>query len=89
MYKHFFKRLIDFFLSFIGIIILAIPMLIIALAIKCDSKGPVFFKQNRVGKKKKIFKKNNCYKSKYIYNSNFISDSIYCIMGNISKQRND
>ncbi len=56
MYKHFFKRVIDLFLSFLGIIILALPMLIIALAIKCDSKGSVFFKQNRVGKKKKIFK---------------------------------
>ena len=56
MYKHFFKRVIDLFLSFLGIIILVLPMLIIALAIKCDSKGPVFFKQKRVGKHKKIFK---------------------------------
>ena len=31
-------------------------MLIVAIAIKIDSKGPVFFKQNRIGKKKKIFK---------------------------------
>lgn len=56
MYKHFFKRVIDLFLSIIGIIILALPMFMIALAIKCDSRGPVFFKQNRVGKNKKIFK---------------------------------
>ena len=49
MYKHFFKRAIDIFMSFVGIIVLAIPMLIIALAIKVDSKGPVFFKQKRVG----------------------------------------
>lgn len=35
---------------------MSFPMLIIALVIKCDSKGPIFFKQNRVGKKKKIFK---------------------------------
>ena len=55
MYKHFFKRLIDLIISFIGIIFLAIPMLIIAIAIKCDSKGPVFFKQKRVGKNKKLF----------------------------------
>ena len=55
MYKHFFKRLIDFLLSFIGIVILAIPMLIIALAIKIDSKGPVFFKQKRVGIHKTYF----------------------------------
>jgi len=56
MYKHFFKRILDIFLSFFGIVILAFPMLIIAIAIKLDSKGPVFFKQKRIGKKKKIFK---------------------------------
>ena len=56
MYKHFFKRLFDFILAFLGIIILSIPMLIIAIAIKCDSKGPVIFKQERVGKKGKVFK---------------------------------
>ena len=56
MYKHFFKRLIDIVLSFFGIIILALPMLLVAIAIKCDSKGPVFFKQKRVGRNKKLFK---------------------------------
>lgn len=55
MYKHFFKRLIDFFVSFVGMLFLLLPMLIIAIAIKCDSKGPVFFKQKRVGKNKKLF----------------------------------
>ena len=56
MYKHFFKRLIDFFVSFIGMLFLLLPMLIIAIAIKCDSKGPVFLKQPRTGYKGKIFK---------------------------------
>ena len=55
MYKHFFKRTIDLFLSFVGIIVLAMPMAIIAIAIKLDSKGPVFFKQKRVGLHKKHF----------------------------------
>ena len=55
MYKKFFKRLIDIFLSFFGIVFLSLPMLIIAIAIKCDSKGPVFFKQKRVGIHKKHF----------------------------------
>jgi len=41
--------LIDLTLSFFGILFLAIPMLIIALAIKIDSRGPVFFRQKRVG----------------------------------------
>lgn len=55
MYKHFFKRVIDIVLSFLGIIVLSVPMLIVAIAIKCDSKGPVFFRQKRVGIKKKTF----------------------------------
>jgi len=55
MYKHFFKRLIDFFLSFTGICILLLPMLILAIIIKIDSRGRVFFKQKRVGKNKKHF----------------------------------
>ena len=55
MYKHFFKRFFDVILSFFAIIILALPMVIIAIAIKIDSKGPVFFKQKRVGKYKKYF----------------------------------
>lgn len=52
----FFKRCFDIFCSLIAIIILALPMLIVAIAIKIDSKGPVFFKQDRIGKNKKIFK---------------------------------
>ena len=55
MYKHFFKRLIDFLLSFVGIIFLTLPMLVIAIAIKIDSKGPVFFKQKRIGIHKTYF----------------------------------
>ena len=55
MYKHFLKRLFDFVLSFMGIVVLALPMLIIALAIKLDSKGPVLFRQKRVGIHKKHF----------------------------------
>ena len=55
MYKHFVKRLIDIILSLCAIIVLALPMLIIALIIKIDSKGPVFFKQKRIGIHKKTF----------------------------------
>ena len=50
------KRLIDILLSLIGLILLVIPFGIIALAIKLDSKGPVFFRQARVGKKGRSFK---------------------------------
>lgn len=56
MYKHFFKRFFDIVLSFLGLAIAAIPMLIIALLIKIDSKGPVIFKQDRIGKNGKVFK---------------------------------
>ena len=56
MYKHFIKRFLDMFLSLIGIIIWAIPMLIIAIIIKIDDPGPVFFSQKRIGIHKKTFK---------------------------------
>ena len=49
MYKHFFKRLIDIVLSFIGIIVLALPMLVFAFIIKAEVRGPVFFRQKRIG----------------------------------------
>jgi len=52
----FFKRVFDIFCSLFVIILLSLPMLIVAIAIKIGSKGPVFFKQGRVGKNKKIFK---------------------------------
>lgn len=55
MYKHVLKRLMDILLSGIAIVILALPMLIIAIVIKIDSRGPVFFKQKRVGIHKKTF----------------------------------
>lgn len=51
----FFKRAIDVILSACGIVVLALPMLIVAIIIKIDSPGPVFFKQKRVGLHKKHF----------------------------------
>lgn len=44
----FFKRVLDIIAAIDLIILLGIPMLIIAIMIKCDSKGPVFFRQERV-----------------------------------------
>lgn len=55
MYKKYGKRVLDILLSLCGIIVLLIPMGIIALAIKIDSNGPVFFKQKRVGINKSYF----------------------------------
>ena len=52
MYKHVIKRLIDLILSSVAIIVLSLPMLAIAIAIKIDDPGPALFKQKRVGRKK-------------------------------------
>lgn len=59
LYKDGMKRIIDFLLSLIGIIVLSPVLLILCLAIKIDSKGPIIFKQKRVGKNKTHF---NIYK---------------------------
>ena len=43
MYQKVIKRIIDIVLSSLGIILLALPMLVVAVIIKIDSPGPVFF----------------------------------------------
>lgn len=53
--QFFIKRISDIILSFIGIIVLSPVYLIVAIAIKLDSKGPVIFKQIRVGRNEKNF----------------------------------
>lgn len=55
MYKEVGKRAIGVFLSVCGLIVCCIPMFIIAVLIKLDSKGPVLFKQERLGKNQEIF----------------------------------
>lgn len=55
-YDSYIKRLMDAFLSILGLMVLAPLFLILAFLIKLDSKGPVFFAQDRVGKKGKVFK---------------------------------
>ncbi|AGK95871.1 sugar transferase [Clostridium pasteurianum] len=50
------KRIIDIFGSLVGIILLSPVFIIITIAIKIDSKGPVIFSQYRVGKNDKLFK---------------------------------
>lgn len=49
------KRIFDFILSFIAMLILWPFFLVIAFLIKLDSEGPIFFKQKRIGKNKKEF----------------------------------
>lgn len=55
MYKNHIKRYIDCFISAIALVLLLIPIMIISIAIKIDSKGPVVFKQVRLGKNRKPF----------------------------------
>ncbi len=54
MYKYF-KRAFDIAVSFIGLLVAALPMLLVALLIKIDSEGPVLFKQKRLGLNHKEF----------------------------------
>lgn len=49
------KRLLDIMFSFIGIVVTSPVLAIVALAVKLDSKGPVIFKQERLGKDGKVF----------------------------------
>lgn len=55
MYRKYGKRALDFSIALIGLIILAIPMIIIAVCIVIDSGWPIIFRQERVGKKQKVF----------------------------------
>lgn len=55
MYRRFIKRPLDIFLALCGTIVLGIPMIIIAILIKLDSKGSAIFKQKRLGKNKIMF----------------------------------
>lgn len=69
------KRLIDFFGSVIGSIIISPILIIIALLIKLTSKGPVFFKQERLGIHGKIFK---IYKFRtMVVNADKIGDGLF------------
>ena len=55
MYRSHIKRVIDFIISFCGILVLFIPMCIIAVMIRLDSPGSAIFKQKRTGIKQKSF----------------------------------
>lgn len=54
MYQYI-KRCLDFILSFVGCVVLSPVFLVLCIAIKVDSPGPILFRQKRVGKGKKHF----------------------------------
>lgn len=55
LFYSFVKRTFDIFASLFGLVLMALPMLIVAIAIKLDSKGPVLYKQERLGLNGKKF----------------------------------
>ena len=55
MYRNIWKRVIDITLSGLALMVLAVPLLILALTVKVSSKGPVLFWQKRVGIHKETF----------------------------------
>ena len=64
MWYFFWKRVFDIFFSFLAILILLLPMIIVGIIVKITSKGPMIFKDKRVGKNKKII---NVYKFRSMY----------------------
>src|SRR5690554_1373427 len=55
MYKYL-KRFLDFVVSFLMLILLSPLLLLVSILIKIDSRGPIIFKQDRLGKNGKVFK---------------------------------
>ena len=75
MYKHFIKRTIDIIIAFCALIILSPLLLITAIAIKIESKGPVIFKQQRIGIGGKVF---NIYKFRsMVQNAEHTGSGVY------------
>jgi O-antigen biosynthesis protein WbqP len=55
MYRRFIKRTFDFLLSLLSIILFSWLIFLLMLAVKITSKGPIFFRQKRVGNHKRLF----------------------------------
>jgi undecaprenyl phosphate N,N'-diacetylbacillosamine 1-phosphate transferase len=56
MYKYFFKPIMDWILALIAIVMVSPLLIIVSITIKLNSKGPVFFLQERLGRHGKVFK---------------------------------
>jgi exopolysaccharide biosynthesis polyprenyl glycosylphosphotransferase len=50
------KRILDIFLSSLALILLAPLVLVVAIAVKLDSRGPIFYSSERIGKKGRVFR---------------------------------
>ena len=53
--SRYFKRAMDIVGATLALVLAALPMLVIAIAIKLDSRGPVFFRQERIGRRERRF----------------------------------
>lgn len=73
MYNTIIKRVLDLLISIVSIIVLSPIFLIIMMAIKLESKGPVFFSQSRVGKDGIKFKVHK-FRSMLTFEESFYSD---------------
>lgn len=78
MYRLFIKRLLDFVLSLIALVILSPVILIVAILVKIKLGSPVLFKQERPGKNEKIFRmyKFRTMTDKKDENGNLLPDEI-------------
>ena len=56
MYKHFFKRVIDFAITLVGFICISPIFLVLCILVRLKLGSPIFFKQVRIGKDEKPFK---------------------------------
>lgn len=74
-----FRRVIDTLIAVIGLIIVSPILLFVSIAIKLDSKGPVIFKQARIGKN---FKPYKMYKFRsMVVNAQNMGTGVYCFSG--------
>lgn len=78
MYRHFFKRLLDFVLSLVAIIMLSPVLFIVTILVRIKLGSPVLFTQDRPGKDEKIFKmyKFRSMTSETDENGNLLSDEV-------------
>ncbi|WP_261130805.1 sugar transferase [Bacillus sp. Marseille-Q3570] len=79
-YSRFIKRYIDLFISLISIVLLSPLFVIISIIVKMDSKGPIFFVQNRVGRNNTQFK---------IYKFRTMVDKAECMGTGLKTSKND
>ncbi len=56
MYQAFVKRISDIVFSALGLLVLSPLFLLIAILVRCTSKGPVIFRQERLGRDAKVFR---------------------------------